>query len=355
MYRNFEKGRYRFTFLLPELLEHEALVKDLEPLGANFIIIPKNYKPQHFALKLVSILRSGEVDIIHSHGFSAMAYAAPLARIFRVKHLATSHDILQKEQFSGAIGTLKKSYLGMALRMADIIHLVSGDQKGNLLQFFPDLSRARVEVIPNGIETERFIGDNRRDFRRELGLSPHTFLVGFFGRFMSQKGFKYLVQAIELIRDSGPPHKEPVVLSFAKGGFIREEMRSIRLKKMERNFKFLQFADNISDALRGVDVVAIPSLWEACSLLPMEALSAGVPVIGTSCIGLGCTLKDTPAQTVPPADSRALASALIREMKRPSLPEARAFRAEAVSRFDVKKGAHELERLIFELGDRSPG
>ena len=58
--------------------------------------------------------------------------------------------------------------------------------------------------------------------RAELGIDPHTFLVGFFGRFMAQKGFRTLVDAIGLLqRAQDTPNI--TVLAVGSGGFIRED------------------------------------------------------------------------------------------------------------------------------------
>ena len=89
------------------------------------------------------------------------------------------------------------------------------------------------------------------------------------------------------------------MLCFGWGGFIREEQVEIKRRGLENNFHFLPFQENPARAIRGVDVVVMPSLWEACPLLPMEVLVAGVPVIGTDCVGMREVLLDTPARVVP--------------------------------------------------------
>ena len=84
--------------------------------------------------------------------------------------------------------------LGMCFHFVDTIHSVSHGAQDNLLFYFPRLRKqtSKLVVIPNGIETKRFFIDDREDWRKQLDLSKGTFLIGFFGRFMAQKGFKYL-------------------------------------------------------------------------------------------------------------------------------------------------------------------
>jgi len=208
--------------------------------------------------------------------------------------------------------------------------------------------KGKVVVIPNGVEVERFLGSDRRDLRTEYGLAQDTFLIGFLGRYMAQKGFRFLIDAIAQLKSEILP-RQPMVLCFnIDDGFIREEKESVRRKGLSDSVLFLPFVANVSATLKGLDVIVMPSLWEACPLLAMEALVAGIPLIGTDCLGLREVLNDTPATKIPTRDSLALSKALIKEMNNPSTTKAREYSREAAVRFDVRKRAAEIEQLILE-------
>jgi glycosyltransferase involved in cell wall biosynthesis len=113
--------------------------------------------------------------------------------------------------------------------------------------------------------------------------------------------------------------------------------------------RFLPFVPDVAPILKGLDVVVMPSLWEACGMLAMEAMVAGVPVIGTSCVGLREVLSGTPSVVVPPRDGAGLAAALLAEMERPTADSAKAFASEAARRFDVKEKALMLEKLMLQF------
>ena len=209
-----------------------------------------------------------------------------------------------------------------------------------------------MKVIPNGIETERFLGCGVRDLRAELNLPEDSFLIGFLGRFMPAKGFSYLVDAVEHLRGNGGLPFKPLVLALGWGAFIREEQRDIHRRGLDEFFLFLPYTPDVGPTLKGLDVVAVPSVWEAFGLIAAEALTAGVPVIGTSCIGLREVLRGTPARMVPPADGPALARAIGEEMLHPTKAESWAFQNEAVERFNVEKRVRELETVLQELIQR---
>jgi glycosyltransferase involved in cell wall biosynthesis len=143
--------------------------------------------------------------------------------------------------------------------------------------------------------------------------------------------------------------RRPVLLTFGEDGFIREEREAVRERGLAEFVRFMPFVPNIAPTLKGIDVVVMPSLSEACGLLAMEAMVAGVPLIGTNSIGLREVLKDTPARVVPMRDGVALAEALIHEMKHPTRDTAQVFVAEAANRFDAERRAVELEKLMLSL------
>ncbi len=252
--------------------------------------------------------------------------------------------------FKGVQGFFKKKVLSLLLPRIDVIHSVSNDAHNNLLDFIPVLKkRKNCMAISNGVEVERFKGSEKRDLRKELNLPGDAFLIGFMGRFMSLKGFNYLVEAFEQLLKIPSLPKRPVLLTFGSGGFVREDKSFVQRKGLNKHIHFLPFTADISATIKGLDVVAMPSLSEAYGLLAAEAMSAGTPVIGTDCIGLREVLKDTPSVMVPPGDSDALANALANEIKNPSRKRAEEFRKEAMSRFDVRKQAAELEAIILSF------
>ncbi|MEO1859113.1 MAG: glycosyltransferase family 4 protein [Verrucomicrobiales bacterium] len=351
VFRNFECSRYQFTILAPEGPELSVLLEDLEDLDVVSVSFKNDSSRLNLMALLIKTILFGNFDLIHSHGFMSGIFSALPACLSRTRHIMTSHDVLLSKQFLGLKGFLKKTLLSLFLPMIDIIHSVSQDAYDNLLEYVPRLKKrlSHCILIPNGIEVERFKGSERDTFRKQLNLPEETFLIGFLGRFMSQKGFIYLIEALGLLLKKENLPKTPVILAFGFGGFIREDKCYIEEKGLERHFHFLPFMSNISSALRGLDVIAMPSLWEACPLLPMEAMVAGVPLIGTDCFGLREVLKDTPNKMVPAGDGVALATAICQEIISPSKLKATMFRDEASRRFDVRHQAKKLEAVMLGL------
>lgn len=352
VYNRFDTKRFRFTLLAPECHETGILLTDLDSLGVRYIPLPERLSEKDFFVAATRIIRTGQFDLVHSHGFTSGVASAVGSLMMRTPHLLTCHDVLTDNQFAGLKGLFKRFAVGLALTTVDRIHCVTNDARDNLLDHLGILRlfRHRIRAIRNGIDSQLFLAAEPRDLREELCVDDRTFLIGFLGRFMSQKGFRYLVDALIEIRKRSDLPRKAVILTFGgQDGYYREERAEIERRGLSDSVLFLPFVPDVASTLKGLDVVAMPSLWEACGLLAMEAMAAGVPVIGSNCVGLREVLLDTPARVVPAMDATALANSLIAEMTSPTTAQARDFAPVAASRFSVETQAKDLKQLMFEL------
>jgi glycosyltransferase involved in cell wall biosynthesis len=112
---------------------------------------------------------------------------------------------------------------------------------------------------------------------------------------------------------------------------------------------------DVRPLLRQLDLLAVPSLWEASPLLPMEAMTAGVPVLGTDCIGLREVLRDTPSRVVRAGDEEELARGLRAALANPWTELARDFAPFARARFDNRPSARMLVDLLGKLATPADG
>ena len=301
-------------------------------------------------------LRRAAPHVIHSHGFTSGAIAALANLPYGLPHIVTSHDVFRREQFEGRLGGLKARGLAAILRRADVVQSVSRDAQENLLAYLPGFSPSSLAVISNGIAVERFQGaGHRQELRATEPDAPVVF--GFFGRLMPQKGFGDLVDAVARLDGDDTVRNRFQVRVVSDGGYIREHRAAIARRGLSHYFDFTGFMPDISSALGSVDAVVMPSLWEACPLVPMEALVAGCPLIASTCIGLREVIEGTPAVAVAPGSPEDLARAMRDMIGRPDAFTARAihFMPEAGQRFDVSRAADSLDELIdTTLARRGP-
>jgi glycosyltransferase involved in cell wall biosynthesis len=170
--------------------------------------------------------------------------------------------------------------------------------------------------------------------------------MGFLGRFMEQKGFLVLARAMAMLLEEGAPRRIHLV-ALGSGDYLREYRDEIaRWPDLSGRITFLDHTPDTASVLHALDLLVMPSLWEACPLLPMEAMCAGIPVLGSDCIGLREVLIGSPSVMVPAGDDRALAAALRQAVAAPWKDEARQYAPAACHRFDVRQQARSLESLF---------
>lgn len=341
-------ARFDISLLLPNDPEAHILKRDLAGTRIEVNIVPGVKTTSSFARAVWRVLFAANFDLVHSHGFTSalvVSFARPLKRF---RHLVTAHDVVLDDQYRDFRGRMIRRAIAWSIRTADCVQAVSESAADNLRSAFPFArsGRSNYVVVRNGIDSARFLYATARDVRAELLVPADAILVGFFGRFMGQKGFRYLVDAVrkhEVSRSNGTPPM--VVLAVGGGGFRREEEEKISQLGLRHCFRFLDFEPDIAGLIKSVDVVAMPSRWEACGLLQMEALTAGTPVVVSDCAGCLEVAQETPALVVPREDSSSLLEGILELSSPERVARARGFQHIAASRFDVSGTRASIARL----------
>jgi glycosyltransferase involved in cell wall biosynthesis len=169
----------------------------------------------------------------------------------------------------------------------------------------------RVVVIPNGVDLaafEGFDGRRRESLARVHENAGHT-VVGFLGRLDPVKRVQDLIDAVGLLRGTFFPTAE---LSIFGHGSERERLEE-RAKQKNAIVHFHGAVASPLDALSQVDVLVLPSEAEGFGLVLIEAMAAGVPVIGTDVPGIRDVIEhEVNGLLVPPRDPPAISAAIMR-------------------------------------------
>jgi len=116
-------------------------------------------------------------------------------------------------------------------------------------------------------------------------------VVTFIGLLSKRKGVLDLVDTADIVAKKFPNVK--FVITGAKEGAIYARIQDLlKQKQLENNFTFLGFREDIQDVITCSDVITIPSLVEPCSLIALEAMQLGRPVVATRSGGHEETLLD---------------------------------------------------------------
>jgi glycosyltransferase involved in cell wall biosynthesis len=135
------------------------------------------------------------------------------------------------------------------------------------------VSLERTCVVYNGLDLPAF------DSLPSHALVPRTHqrvVIGCAGRLTKQKGQKYLMEAIALLRQRG---FDIEVLLAGTGELERELRDHVKKLGLEDCFHFLGFVEEMKRFYASIDILALPSLWEGFGYVLTEAMSMRLPIV----------------------------------------------------------------------------
>jgi len=343
---------WKITILAADVQESSALREDARSIGAELILAPAS--PLGFFWTVFRTLVQRRHDIIQSQGFISAITVCLANLFFRKPHVLTVHGVLEDRLLHGFKGRLKRLVTNWAICSADVIYAVSEDILAHVREQVPCLARskARQVAILNGIEPQLFSGPRKSgEFRHENGLGAELFLFGFLGRFMPQKGFDKIIEALAIL-EMMSLSRDYRLVAVGSGDYKAQYEALAEEKGVTHRVVFLPFQHDTARVYSDLDAVVMPSNWEACPLQPMEALISGVPIIASDCIGLREVVRGTPANVVPGGNPEGLAAAMGELMRSESEEAFQAFRGPAAQRFDVRNTARDIDTLFNQVVDR---
>ena len=165
------------------------------------------------------------------------------------------------------------------------------------------LPRQRIEVIPLGLSPSEPV------VPIPIAGEPAVLFVG--GNYQ-RKGLGVLLAAVRRLRARLPGIRLHVVGDDPGSERFRVLARRLGIATAV-DFHGWRPAAEVRAMIAGASVVAVPSLVEAFGLVYLEALEAGIPVVGTAAGGTAEFFRDgVEALLVPPGDIPVLAAALER-------------------------------------------
>lgn len=299
--------------------------------------------PYPLHARLARLLRDMRVDLLHAHQleFPVTDFRRRLGR--EVPVVVHAHAVRSFVRDWG---------------VADAYIAVSGYTREAMIERgFPE---ERVHVVHNGADTDRFAPAAPAELERLralLGFEGKR-VIAYVGRKQENKGYFTFLESLELLADSRED-----VRGIAAGAFpdtaARDPAYADVLQRVHRltargiliDLPALPHA-SLPRVFQVADVLLFPTRFsgEQHPLVLIEALSAGCVVITAPIAGIRETVGDDTAMLLENVtSSRALAEATQDVLDHPDRYTAMRRRARelAVSRFDWREQAVQLERIYF--------
>jgi glycosyltransferase involved in cell wall biosynthesis len=203
-----------------------------------------------------------------THHIGPLIYGGLAARLARVPFLVhVEHDAWH-------LGAGRHRWMMRALVGALQPRLVAVSDLG-AAEFRKHLPGARIRVIPNGIDLNRFTPHQRDARRRELGLPTGVPIVGNVGRLEHVKGHDVLIDALSHIQ-------QDCRVVIAGDGSLRQNLEArARALGVHDRMLFLGHRDDVARLYPCFDLFVLPSRNEGLSISLLEAQACGVPIVAS--------------------------------------------------------------------------
>jgi len=232
----------------------------------------------------------------------------------------------------------------IAERGEALICPVSQKSADDFVRFY-GLPEDRLEAVFNGINLEPLPAEERADWRARQraawNLGPDEKVMLFVGHDFERKGLETAIEALKLaVVQEKRPWRLMVVGRDNATPYFRQAVKLA----VSRRVHWIGDVESVIAPMVGADLLALPSLFEPCGLVVLEAMTLGLPVAVSARCGAAEAIEPGVSGFVidDPRDSLGLlkAMALIEEP----------LKAEAVAQAALEKKAFfHIDRMAGEL------
>jgi glycosyltransferase involved in cell wall biosynthesis len=271
---------------------------------------------RNLSLNLIFKPLKHDVNVVHVHvGSSPIELVAALiyARIKKKPLVATYHSdvipFLHGFIYKGSVH-IYNAVVKKVLSHANVI--ISPSKYYITASIFLKRYGNKIIVIPNGVNIKDFdIPYSKKECREKLGLSPDKNIILFLGVLHPIKGPDVLMKAMSQIISKVPN----VELLVGGDGVMKRYLEALAGELGVSHYaKFVGFVRNNIKPMyyKAVDIFCLPSLSESFSLVSLEAMACGTPVVASKVGGIPSIVKDgEDGLLVPPKSPGKLADAII--------------------------------------------
>lgn len=233
------------------------------------------------------------------------------------------------------------------------IILVNSHMVQRHFETYYDIPPSDVHVLPASIDPERFIADDRlkrrAEERQHWGVGDDEPVGLFVAMNYRLKGLSPLLHSLKHVERSRPFR----IAIVGSPKFEIYERLAARLGVADK-VKFLGFRADPKDAYFAADFLVHPTFYDPCSLVVLEALACGLPVITTQYNGASELFTSGKEGFVidDPHNHRSLANAITQLLDGPTRSASASAARQTAKRWTFEQHYQQLLGYFHQIGDQ---
>ncbi len=235
-------------------------------------------------------------DLVHSHYWMSGWTGARLAAAWNTPHVAMFHTLGEVKNRSRITEHEAASRIDAERVVAQTANavVVASEHERDLLVALYDVDRARVHVVPCGVDLDLFTPTDKEAARRRLRLEDGERIILFVGRIEPLKGIDVLIGAAACL------HEDENFRVLIVGGDARAQAEVAQLRSLaerldvDHHISFVGAVPHRELPLyyNAADVCVVPSYYESFGMVAVESMACGTPVVASRVGGLASTVRD---------------------------------------------------------------
>jgi D-inositol-3-phosphate glycosyltransferase len=255
------------------------------------------------------LLTGQRYDLIHAHYWLSMRLGLQFQQRWQVPFVAQFHTLAQLKN-RVARDDAEREYDARieieqaAMDEAERIVALSETDRRQMIEHYGACGH-KIEVVPGGVDPQRFRPGSRAAARQRLGLEADAAVLLFVGRIQRLKGIEVLLRAAAELTTSGNLGRPLRVLIVggapAGGATSRPEQRELaRLRTLAARLGLQQsvsFVGAVEQSelpayYQAANATVMPSSYESFGLVAAESMACGTPVVASRVGGLRTLVDD---------------------------------------------------------------
>lgn len=229
--------------------------------------------------RFLNLFRRERPDVVHSRNWGAIeaVLAAKLAGVPLVIHSEHGRNL---DAIAGEPWR-RRFIRRISFRAASRLVCVTEELKRHYCLHIGAVAE-RFEVVPNGVDTERYKPDAaaRAAVRRQLGIGGDTVVIGTVGRLDPVKNQQTLLRAAENVIQEGLNAHVVLIGDGACRATLNDFV--VASSWLQGRVSFLGDRNDVQSLLNAFDIFVLPSLSEGMSNTLLEAMATALPVVASA-------------------------------------------------------------------------